>query len=279
MALGASTFSAAGGAVGDLFAGLGALDQARLKAKGLGIQASGVRLTAEGTRIGAEGTRIGAQGTRLTAQGLRLKAEGDIAEADNYDLAASYARENERFTQASTDIQASQLTRNVTMAIGGQRAATAGAGLAQSGSALDLLASSASQGSLARSVLTTQGQITEAGYDEQAKSYETMSAAGRATAAGERSIADQTDVLAARTDALADRSDQIAAGQDQIAMQTDLLAQDTLSAGKQASTGSFISAAIKGITAVASVALAPETGGLSLAALGTLASTSPGEDI
>jgi hypothetical protein len=40
--------------------------------------------------------------------------------------------------------------------------------------ALDILRESASQGSLQKSVLATQGLITEAGYKEQADSYRTM---------------------------------------------------------------------------------------------------------
>jgi len=48
---------------------------------------------------------------------------------------------------------------------------------------------SAAQGALARSVLVTQGQITEAGYTEQANNYAVMSSTARATAAGELTIA------------------------------------------------------------------------------------------
>lgn len=294
-ALSQSTFSGASGAVNDLFAGLGAKAQGALKAAGLNIQAEGIRQTAEGTRIGAEGTRIGAegvrigaQGTRLTAESLRTKGYGDLAEASNYDLAAEFARQNEDYTAASTNIKASQLERSVTQTIGGQRAGTAGAGLAASGSALSLMADSASQGALARHVLISQGQITEAGYEEQAKSYDTMAATGRATAfsefgiAGETdALADRTDQIASRTDLLADRSDKIALGQEDIANRTDALAQQTQAAADQAATGDFISGALKAVGAVAGVVLAPATAGASLAltaeSLGTLASTSPGD--
>lgn len=239
MALSSSTFSNLGGAVSDIFGGLGA------KAKG--------EAAARGLEITASGTRLGAQGTRLTAEGLRIKARGDIAEADNYDLASGLALENLAYTQASTRIQLAQTDRRITQTIGGQRASVAAAGFGAGGTAGDLLRDSASQGALAKAVLANQGVITEAGYKEQAKSYETMSAAARATAASEFGIADKTDL--------------IAAGQDQIATQQDQLAVQTRRDADNAAAGSFISAAIKGVAAIASVVAAPATGGASLAAL------------
>ena len=65
MALGASTFSDLVGAASDLFAGFSASSKADLQ-----------------------------------AQGLRIKAQGDLAEASNYDLAATLAQQNEKFTDA-----------------------------------------------------------------------------------------------------------------------------------------------------------------------------------
>lgn len=226
MAIGSDTFRDIGGAVSDIFGGFAADTSSDLKAKGLSIQA---------------------QGTRLSAQSLLLKAQGDLSEAEQYDLAQQLAQQNAAYTRASTAISAAQQDRQITMTIGGQRAAVAGAGLASSGTALDLLRDSASQGALARATLQTQGSITEAGFNEQAKSYAVMSAAARTTAAGKQQIAGQT--------------------QD-IATQQEQLARDTRAAGQQAATGDFISAALKGVAAVASIGLAPVTAGVSLTALG-----------
>jgi hypothetical protein len=237
MAISSSTFSNVGGAVSDLFAGMGASAKGKLQAQGL--------------RLTAAGTRISASSTRLSAESLRTKARGDLAEASNYDLAAGLARQNEAYTEQSTRIQQAQLDRQVTQTIGGQQASVAGAGFAASGSALDILRDSASQGALAKGVLAQQGVISEAGYEEQAKSFDTMSAAGRATAASEFGIADKTDIIAGQ-------QDEIAAGQDQLAI-------DTQKAANQQAKGDFISSAIKGVAAVASLALAPATGGASLA--------------
>src|ERR1700730_6424021 len=134
-----STFSNAGGAVNDIFAGIGAATNASLQAKG-----------------------------------LRIKAAGNLAEGQEYDLAASLAAENEKFTETSTQIQEAQRERENTLQIGGQRADIAAAGFAESGSALDILRDSASQGALSKAVLGQQGLITEAGYTEQEASYNLM---------------------------------------------------------------------------------------------------------
>lgn len=227
MALGTSTFSDIGGAVSDIFAGMGAKDKADLAAQGL--------------QLTAQGTLITAQGTRLNAEALRTKSQGDLAEAGNYDLASTLAQANEAYTAQSTRIQQSQTDRQITQTIGSQQAGVAGAGFASGGSAGDLLRDSASQGALAKSVLAQQGVITEAGFDEQAKSYTTLANTGRATAASELDIAGKTDVIAGEQDTLA-------AGQKQLAYATQ-------QAGENAATGDFFSAAIKGISAVASIAL------------------------
>lgn len=214
MAVSQTTFSDAGGSVSDLFAGIGDLAQGALKAKGLNIQASGIR----------------------------LKAQGDLAEASEYDLSSSLATASEKFTEQSQAIKQMQQDRSNETQIGGQKADIAGSGGAASGSALDILRDSASQGALTKAVLGQQGLITEAGFTEQANSFNLMASTARTTAAGEESIADQTDQLATQTE----------------------------DAAKTAATGSFISSAIKGVAAVASIGLAPFTDGLSLAALPTI---------
>lgn len=114
--------------------------------------------------------------------GDQAKAAGDFAEATNYTLASQLATQNEQFTVQSTAIKQAQIDRQNTQMIGGQQADVAGAGFAESGSSLDLLRDSASQGALTKAVAGEQGLITEAGYQEQATSYTNMAAA--ATAAG-----------------------------------------------------------------------------------------------
>lgn len=226
MAISAATFSDAGGAVTDIFAGLGAASTASLKAQGLQLQ--------------AQGTEISAESTQITAEGLRTKAQGDIAEANNYDLAGNLANENAAFTEQSTRIQQQQQQRQETQTIGGQKAAEGGAGFSSGGSAFYLMRDSANQGALSSGVIGMQGAINEAGYNEQAQSFETMASVGRETAASEETIAGQTDSIATQQQA-------IAAGQQN-------LAQETLAAGQTSEIGDFVGAALKGVAAVATLA-------------------------
>jgi hypothetical protein len=177
---------------------------------------------------------------KISAESLRTKAAGDIAESNNYDIAANLAGANEAFTAQSTRVQEAQQARQVTQAIGGQAAGEAAAGFSSGGSAGDLLRSSASQGALARGVLAQQGVITEAGYTEQQQSFETMAATGRATAASELDIAGKTDTIAGQQESIAD--------------QQRALATQTQNAANNQATGDFIGSVIKGISAVASLA-------------------------
>jgi len=208
MALSDTTFNSAAGSVSDIFAGLGASTAASM----------------------------------IQAQGDVLQAEGNLTEATNYDLASDLATKNAEYTALSTAIQEQQQQRSTTMQIGGQRAAIAGAGFAESGSSLDIHADSAREGALTQAVLNQQGLVTEAGYEEQATSYTNMAAAARTAAAGET----------------------------QIAGETNQLASETQSAGTLSEIGDFAGALMKGAAAVASVALAPATGGLSLAGTAAL---------
>lgn len=122
----------------------------------------------------------------FAAKGFAFKAQGARIEQGMYTEAAGFADENVEFTKASTDIKLQQQERENLKLIGGQTADVAGAGFAASGSALDLLRDSASQGSLAKQVLGSQGQITEAGYEEQAKALRSQAeAAGVAAQAAD----------------------------------------------------------------------------------------------
>ncbi len=161
----------------------------------------------------------GAVSDLFASSGHRSKAQGDRIEAQNYGLASDLAIQNEKFTETSTAIKQAQIERENVKMIGGQEADVASAGFAASGSALDLLRDSAAQGALTHAVAGEQGLITEAGYTEQAQSYQNMQKAA---------------LLAA-------------------------------SAEDKAATASTVTGIIKGVAAVASIGLAPFTGGASLA--------------
>jgi hypothetical protein len=172
----------------------------------------------------------GAASDLFAAQGDKAKAQYDFSEGKNYGLASDLANQNEKFTETSTAIKEAQQQRELMGTLGGVQADTAGAGFAASGSSLDILRDSASQGALTHAVLGQQGLIQEAGYKEQAQSYQTMQAA--ATQAG--------------------------------------------NAENQAATGSEIRSGIKAIAGIASIGLAPFTGGASLA-IGAAATSAMGD--
>lgn len=225
MALSSTTFSNLGGAVSDLFAGWGAQDQGALQQQGLNIQAAG--------------TDISAESTKITAESLRTKAQGDIAEAQNYDLAANLAKENAAYTTQNTRIQEYQQQRQETQTIGAQQAAEGAAGFGVGGSAFYLMRDSANQGALAKGMIGLQGAITEAGYTEQAQAFTTMADTGRTTAASEYSIANETDTISSQ--------------QRDIANQQRQLGQATADAANKKAEGDFFGSALKGVAAVASL--------------------------
>lgn len=127
----------------------------------------------------------GAVSDLFNSSAHKYKAQGDLIEAQNYDLASELATQNEKFTETSTAIKQAQLDRSIYQTIGGQQADVAGAGFAESGSALDLMRDSAAQGALTKAVAGQQGLITEAGYTEAAKSYSNMADAARMAASAE----------------------------------------------------------------------------------------------
>jgi hypothetical protein len=131
----------------------------------------------------------GAASDLFAASGHRSKAQGDLIEAQNYDLAAGLATQNEKFAETSTAIKEAQIDRENAKMIGGQAADVAGAGFAASGSALDLMRDSAAQGALTHAVAGEQGLIQEAGYTEQAQSYQNMSVAAHMAADAENTAA------------------------------------------------------------------------------------------
>ncbi len=102
------------------------------------------------------------------------KAQADVLEEGQYEQAAAYAGQEEQEAVQSTAIKVSGQSRELALGQGRTIAAVAGAGLAQSGSALDVLRSNATQGALQQAVTGQQGLITEQGYAEQQQSYNTM---------------------------------------------------------------------------------------------------------
>jgi hypothetical protein len=138
----------------------------------------------------------GAVSDLFAADAYRSKAAGDLYEKENYQLAATFADANVQYTEWSTNIKQMQEDRELSKSLGETRADIAGAGFAESGSALDLLRESASQGAIARAVTGEQGLITEAGYQEQAASYRNMAAAAQVAIDAENQAAKGAQITA-----------------------------------------------------------------------------------
>lgn len=117
-------------------------------------------------------------------QGL-FAAKGAYASASSYGEAASIAEQNAALIRESTRIKEQQLQRQIYQSLGSTKAEVGGSGFAASGSALDILKSSASQGAITKAMLSEQGAITELSYQEQAQQFKGMQNAALSAAEGE----------------------------------------------------------------------------------------------
>lgn len=134
-----------------------------------------------------------------TAEGLKIKAEGDRAEATSYGLAADLAEKNEEFAETSTAIKTMQAQREAYLGIGAETSDIEGSGFQLTGTGVDLLRSANQQAALTKQVIGAQGQIQEAGYAEQAGSYENMEAAAAHAADEEDSLSGTSKIVGLAT--------------------------------------------------------------------------------
>ncbi len=111
-------------------------------------------------------------------------SRGSTAAASSYTEAAAIAEQNALLAKTATAIQETQESRQIYKVLGKQRADIGGAGFAQSGTALDLLRDSASQGALTKAMTAEQGAITENSYAAQAGMYSGLARAARSAGTG-----------------------------------------------------------------------------------------------
>jgi hypothetical protein len=112
-------------------------------------------------------------------------ASGARRSAQSYGEAEGFARENALLTEQATKVKLQQQQRQILGIIGTEKAQVAGAGFQASGSALDIIKSSASQGAMTKAITSEQGAITETSYLEQASMYAGMKAAAKSSAIGQ----------------------------------------------------------------------------------------------
>lgn len=125
----------------------------------------------------------------FAASSYKTRAQGNRLQAQQYDLAQKFSLQNKQFAETSTAIKEQQTQRSIENVIGQQQADVAAGGFASSGTALDLLRDSMSQGALTKAVVGQQGLIEEAGYQEQADSYAIMAQSARLAAAADEKAA------------------------------------------------------------------------------------------
>ena len=104
------------------------------------------------------------------AKALNLSAQGQTAEAGQYDIAQQISLQNAAIEQVSGQIQQYQTSRNVLKIAGQQQAGYAGAGFANSGTALDVARSTLQQGVLENQVTGLNASLAAGGYFSQAAS-------------------------------------------------------------------------------------------------------------
>lgn len=111
-------------------------------------------------------------------------AAGDLKEAAAYGKAASIATQNAKLETESTAIQQAQEGRKIYQTLGAQSAQVGGAGLAASGSALDVLRGSVQQGALQKQLIGLQGAVASNSFSQEAAAYTGMQGAAKAAAGG-----------------------------------------------------------------------------------------------
>lgn len=116
-------------------------------------------------------------------------AKGDKLQAQAYVRARDFSKQAAGLATTSAAIQELQTSRNIYKVIGSQQAAVAGAGLAKSGSALDLLRSSTMEGELEKQLIRTQGEIEKQGYLAEASAYQGQADAAKAAGKAKKASA------------------------------------------------------------------------------------------
>ena len=109
---------------------------------------------------------------------------GDLAEASAYSKASKIAASNAQIETRTGAINEMMASRKIYQSIGAEKAQTATAGFAASGSALDLLRSSVQQGALTKQLIANQTAITAQGYMQESAAYSGMATAAKAAGTG-----------------------------------------------------------------------------------------------
>lgn len=122
-------------------------------------------------------------GANAAGEAGKLAEKGYQAQASGYREAARISGISGGIAGQASAIQAVQADRDLYKVLGAQRADIGAAGLAASGSALDVIRDSAAQGGLTKQLIGRQSAITSLGYQQEQSSYQAQAAAADASAA------------------------------------------------------------------------------------------------
>ena len=134
----------------------------------------------------------GAVSDLFAYEGTQATEASDKLAASSYTAAAGIATDNLSIEQQSVAIKQQQADRAIFQNESSQQATAAANGFEEAGSAASILADSANQGSLQKSLIDQQGQITENATKIQINTLDTQAAqaTAAANAAGTAGIGD-----------------------------------------------------------------------------------------
>lgn len=185
------------------------------------------------------------------SQATELKAASDAslvsvagakAEADAYQHAADYAGGNQQTEALAEQVREYQIDRSVNKTVGSEKAAVAANGFTQSGSGLDIMASSYRQGYLQTQISAMNSEEVQRGYLESQAASQGDVAAANVRAQGAQTLSDAqlaaSNAATANAGALTSAMTSLLAGDESAqALVTALTTGDT--AGALAATATY----------------------------------------
>lgn len=143
---------------------------------------------------------LGLQGdateSAAASRAQQTTAAGYEAEAAAYESGAQVSEANARYARLAGDITELQAQRDLLRSVGDTRAAVAGGGFQQSGSAVAQVRASLQEGYLEQQLIRTQALFDEGGYLEQAASARSLAGASDTAQAEALNTASSYDAAA-----------------------------------------------------------------------------------
>lgn len=133
---------------------------------------------------------------KAAAEGARYTSKGAALEAEAYGLAAGSAEQSAADEALLEQVREVQIATQVDQTLGDIKASVAGGNFQQSGSAIDILASSTRQGYLSQQISGYQSVQTQRGFLEQAAAAEGEQAAAVVRGEAADKLAAQYDTSA-----------------------------------------------------------------------------------